>query len=103
MARNVFTVNAWIIDANGTKNILSGYPKDFDSKNYDNDTEKALKRATGEFSKVWGSMCDRDDRQVQTVVLQQLNGQLVDRKSMGTPVEPEVTPASPEEEPVEGE
>jgi hypothetical protein len=26
---NVFTVNAWIIDSNGTFNYISGYPKAF--------------------------------------------------------------------------
>ena len=97
MARNVFTVNAWIIDANGTKNNLSGYPKDFDSRNYSDDTEKALKRATGDFCEVWGAMCKRDDRQMQVVTLSQLNGALIDRKSMGAPVEPEPTPVEPEE------
>ena len=106
MARNIFTVNAWIIDANGTKNTLSGYPKDFDSKNYENDTEKALKRAMGDFSEVYGAYCKRDDRLMQTVVVYQANGQLIDRKSLGTSLEPapvEPEPVEPGEEPVEGE
>ena len=99
MARNVFTVNAWIIDANGTKNTLSGYPKDFDSRNYQDDTEKAIKRATGDFCEVWGTMCKRDDRQMQVVTLSQLNGQLIDRKSMGAPVDPAPVEPEPQEEP----
>lgn len=96
MARNIFTVNAWIIDANGSKGILSGYPKDFDSKHYNDDTEKALKRATGEFYEVWGAMCKRDDRQMQVVTLTQLNGQIIDRKSIGAPIEPEPVPEEEE-------
>lgn len=106
MARNIFTVNAWIIDANGTMNTLTGYPKNFDSRSYDGDTEKALKRAQGDFSEVFGAFCKRDDRLMQTVVLYQANGQLIDRKSLGTtmepaPVEPEPEIEEPAEEPEE--
>ena len=88
MARNIFTVNAWILDANGTYNTLTGYPKNFDSRSYDGDTEKALKRAQGDFSEVFGAFCKRDDRLMQTVVLYQANGQLIDRKSLGSTTEP---------------
>lgn len=108
MARNIFTVDAWIIDSNGTYNKLTGYPKNFDSRTYDGDTEKALKRAMGDFSEVYGAYCKRDDRLMQTVVVYQANGQLIDRKSLGTsmesaPVEPEPEEEPAEEEPVEGE
>ena len=107
MARNIFTVDAWIVDSNGTYNKLTGYPKNFDSNSYQGDTEKALKRATGDLSEVWGAFCKRDDRQIQTVVLTQINGQIIERKSMGNfvdpvPQEPE-TPTGGEEEPTEGE
>ena len=100
MARNIYRVEAWIVDSNGTFNMLSGYPKNFDSNNYGGDTDKALKRATGDFSEVWGAFCKRDDRQIQTVTLSQMDGKLIDRKSMGgfldeTPVE------EPVEEPIE--
>ena len=97
MARNIFTVNAWIIDANGTINTLSGYPKNFDSRSYNGDTEKALKRAQGDFSEVFGAFCKRDDRLMQTVVLYQVNGQQIDRKSLGTETEPAPEPVEPEE------
>ena len=104
MPRNIFRVEAWIVDSNGTFNVLTGYPKNFDSNNYEGDTEKALKRATGDFSEVWGAFCKRDDRQMQVVVLQQANGQIIDRKSMGGFVEPEpVIEEEPEVEPGEGE
>lgn len=94
--RNIFTVSAYIVDANGTKNYLSGYPKDFDSRAYDNDIAKARKRADGDFSEVWGAMCKRDDRQIQTVTLTNIKGELLDRKSMGDFPLPE--PAEPAEE-----
>lgn len=98
--RNIFTVSAYVVDANGTKGILSGYPKDFDSKNYSDDVAKARKRAEGDFSEVWGAMCKNDTRQIQTVILTNIYGQILDKKSMGSfPVdEPE---EEFEEEPVE--
>lgn len=101
MARNIFTVNAWIIDVNGAYNILTGYPKNFDSRTYDGDTEKALKRAQGDFSEVFGAFCKRDDRLMQTVVLYQANGQLIDRKSLGTQMESTPVEPEPKEEPTE--
>lgn len=81
--RNIFTVSAYIVDANGTKNYLQGYPKDFDSNSYEGDVAKARKRADGDFSEAWGAMCKRDDRQMQTVTLTNIFGELLDRKSMG--------------------
>lgn len=88
MAREIFIVNAHIVDANGTFNILSGYPKTFDSKNYGDDIVKARRRAEGEFSDCWGAFCKRDDRMIQTVTLSQSDGYQIDRKTNGSfPVE----------------
>ena len=103
MQRTIFRVEAWIVDSNGTFNVLTGYPKNFDSRTYDGDVDKTLRRAMGDFSEVWGAFCKCDDRQMQTVVLMQSNGQIIDRKSVGAiaadpdpePEEPEI----PEEEP----
>ena len=92
MSRNIFSVSAWIVDANGTKNSLSGYPKDFDSRSYNDDIAKARKRADGEFSDVWGTMCKRADRQIQTVTLTNVFGELLDKKSMGAFPAPEPEP-----------
>ena len=90
MQREIFIVNAHIVDANGTFNILSGYPKTFDSKNYGNDIEKTRRRADGEFSDCWGAMCKRDDRMIQTVTLELVDGYQIDKKSSGAfPVEEE--------------
>ena len=100
MARNIFTVNAFVIDANGTKNSLSGYPKDFDSKSYDGDIAKARKRAEGDMYEQWGVMCKRDDRQIQTVMLTNVFGEVLECKTMGAM--PDMTPVSepePELEP----
>ena len=93
MQREIFIVNAHIVDSTGAFNNLSGYPKTFDSRNYNNDIEKARRRAEGEFSDCWGAMCKRDDRMIQTVTLEASNGYQIDKKSSGalpaedTPVE----------------
>ena len=62
MKREIFEVTAKVIDANGTYNTLSGYPKTFDSRNYENDVKKTEKRALGEYHSVLGTMYVRDDR-----------------------------------------
>lgn len=67
--RAIFLVYAAIVDANGTFNTLSGYPKSFDSKNYSDDTEKARARAYGEYHDVLGAMYKRDDRMVQEAMI----------------------------------
>lgn len=69
MQREIFEVYAKVVDSNGAYNTLSGYPKTFDSKNYDNDIDKARQRAYGEFHECLGAMCKRDDRQVQIVMI----------------------------------
>ena len=69
MVRAIFEVYAKIVDANGSYNTLSGYPKVFDSKSYGNDVEKTRQRAYGEWYECLGAMCKRDDRQVQFAML----------------------------------
>lgn len=83
MKRQIYEVYAKIVDANGTYNMLSGYPKSFDSHNYDDNVDKALMRATGEFASTWGTMCLREDRQLQTVILMSADGFVIDRKVIG--------------------
>lgn len=83
MQRQIFIVSAFIVDANGTFNPLSGYPKTFDSRNYDNDIDKTRRRAIGDMSETYGAMCKRDDRQLQTVLCMTADGFMVDHKSIG--------------------
>ena len=90
MARQIYKVDAQIVDANGAFHVLDGYPKTFDSNNYSGDVEKAQRRAEGEFSETWGAMCKRDDRMIQTVTLSTVEGFQIDQKcSGGFPVESE--------------
>ena len=89
--RQIYIVDAFVVDANGTFNPLSGYPKTFDSRNYDNDTDKALKRATGDFSEAFGAMCKQDTRQLQTVVLMSADGFTIEAKHIGAIADVEET------------
>ena len=97
MGRSIFRVEAWVVDANGTFNTLSGYPKNFDSNNYEGDEDKALRRATGDFSEAWGAMCKRDDRKLQTVILLSSNGMVLERRTVGTLDEDSLEPEPIEE------
>lgn len=88
--RNIFRVDAWIIDTNGSYQGIEGYPKNFDSKNYQNDVDKAYKRADGDASGVWEDFCKQDTRLIQTVTLSDISGNLIYKKSMGAfPADPE--------------
>ena len=89
-SRQIFIVDAHIVDANGTFNYLEGYPKRFDSRSYQGDIDKAQRRAEGDMSEAWGAMCKVDTRQIQTVTLTTADGFQLDRKTMGAfPAEPE--------------
>ena len=83
MARQIFIVDAHIVDANGTFNYITGYPKTFDSQNYSNDTEKARRRAEGDMSEAWANMCKVDTRMISTVSLSTVDGFQIDSKSYG--------------------
>lgn len=83
MARQIFIVDAFIVDANGTFNHLDGYPKKFDSRNYQDDVEKTQRRAEGDMSETWGAMCKVDTRQIQTVTLTTVNGFQIEYRTMG--------------------
>lgn len=83
MARQIFIVDAHIVDANGTFNYVDGYPKRFDSNSYQNDIEKTKRRAEGDMSEAWGAMCKVDTRQIQTVTLTTVDGFMLEKKSTG--------------------
>ena len=99
MTRQIFIVDAHIVDANGTFNYLEGYPKRFDSKSYGDDVDKAQIRAIGDASEAFGAMCKVDTRQLQTVIVMTADGFIVDKRTIGRIADvPEPTP-----ETVEGE
>ena len=69
MKRIIYEVYAKVVDANGAYNTLSGYPKVYDSRNYNNDFVKTYNRAKGEYNTCLGTMYPRDDRQAQFAML----------------------------------
>ena len=73
MKRVIYQVIAYIVDANGTFNNLSGYPKNFDSKNYGNDPDKTFRRANGDYCEAVGAMSKVDTRQLQVAKLMRVN------------------------------
>ena len=83
MPRQIYIVDAMIVDANGTFNHIDGYPKKFDSRNYQNDIDKTQRRAEGDMSEAWGAMCKVDTRQIQTVTLTTVDGFQVEKRTSG--------------------
>lgn len=63
--REIYQVLANIVDANGTFNALTGYPKTFDSKSYDHDMEKTRQRAYGQWHQALADMSKVDTRELQ--------------------------------------
>ena len=82
-ARQIFEVYAKIIDSTGAYNTLSGYPKVFDSRSYDDDIDKALLRATGAYYTCLGTMCSNDTRQLQMAILMSADGTVLEHKCFG--------------------
>lgn len=88
--REIYKVTADIVDANGTYNPLSGYPKTFDSRNYQDDVEKTRQRAIGEWHDVMGAFAKRDDRQLQIAQVIQLSvGAVIENDYIGKLENPE--------------
>lgn len=102
MQREIYEVHADIVDANGTYSKLSGYPKSFDSKNYDNDLDIARQRAYGQYHEALGAMCKRDDRQLQYSYIIRVSDGIQIEKSVIGAIAPLPDPEpEPNEEPTE--
>ena len=81
--RQIFEVDARIVDGAGAYTHLTGYPKPYDSRHYGNDIDKTLNRAKGDAYTVFGDMCTKDTRQLQTVTVTTADGQVIDRLTLG--------------------
>ena len=111
MARNIFIVNATqvvVSDNNpqGLYSTVSGYPKNFDSNNYNNDTDAALRAAKSEYySRLSANYAGSASRVMAIVTLEQANGQQIMRDSIGAfpVIEPAVEPEPEGESEGEGE
>lgn len=75
--REIFEVVAKVVDANGTFNPLTGYPKAYDSRSYGNDVEKAQQRAIGEWHNALGAMSTADTRQCQVAFVWRVSDGLI--------------------------
>lgn len=84
MRRAIFEVYAKVIDANGTYNTLTGYPKVYDSRSYGNDPVKAYNRAKAEYCNALSGMYTADTRQAQfAMILDASTGLQVDTAYIG--------------------
>lgn len=50
MLRNIYIINAQIVDKNGFNHTLDGFPQIVDSKTYGGDVDKARRMADAVFS-----------------------------------------------------
>ena len=112
MARNIFIVNATQVVTSdshpeGMFSVIAGFPKNYDSENYNGDTDAALKAAKSEYyARLSANYAGSATSVMATVTLETVAGQQVMRDTTGAfpVVEPAVEPEpEPEEEPVEGE
>lgn len=111
MARTILTVNAIQVvtsqaNPRGIKSVVSGYPKDFDSKNYNDDLELTMKKAKADYFNRLGIMYDDTNpaRIMQTVTLEAIDGHQIMHECVGSLVEPEAqTESTPEVQEEPGE
>lgn len=106
--RNIFIVNASQVvtsDAHpeGLFSVVSGYPKTFDSRNYNateenpnGDEERALQVAKAEYFSRLSAMYSANNRAMAVVTLERADGRQIMRESIGA--FPDMTPAPVEPE-----
>ena len=114
--RNIFIVNATQTVTSeshpeGLFSVVSGYPKTFDSRNYNateenpnGDEERALQIAKSEYFSRLSAMYSANNRAMSVVTLERADGRQIMRESIGT--FPDMTPIlnEPEEDtPTDGE
>lgn len=75
--REIFEVVARVVDSNGTFNALTGYPKAYDSRSYNNDVEKAQQRAIGEWHNALAAMSVADTRQCQVAFVYRVSDGMI--------------------------
>ena len=77
MQRAIFIVEAKVVNAAGTLGNATGYPKTFDSVSYNNDTDKALRRAKAAYHAALADYYAVDNRQVQTAYIVTPDGNML--------------------------
>lgn len=113
--RNIYIVNATQVVTSeshpeGLYSVISGYPKNFDSRNYtapdgnpNGDSDAALRAAKAEyFSRLSANYAGSASRVMSTVTLETAQGRTIMQECIGafpdmTPLEPEPEPEEPQE------
>ena len=106
--RNIFTVNATQVVVSeshpeGIKSVITGYPKDFDSRSYcaseenpNGSEELALIVAQADYADRVKQLSLSGNRAMWTVTLERADGRQIERKTRGA--FPDMTPPKPPEE-----
>ena len=77
---------------------MTGYPKTFDTINYNNDEDKTLRMAKAAYLSQLATNYSVDNRAMTTVTLERADGRQIMRENIGAfPVVPESEPEIPEE------
>lgn len=91
MARTILTVNATQVvtsqaNPRGIMSIVSGYPKVFDSKDYNDDLELTMRKAKADYFDRLGVMYDdtNENRIMKTVTLEVADGHQILHESVGS-------------------
>ena len=104
--RNIYTVNATQVVTSashpeGVRSVITGYPKDFDSRNYNateenpnGDEQLALIVAQADYADRVKQLSLSGSRAQWTVTLERADGRQIDRKTWGA--FPDMTPPEPE-------
>ena len=106
MARTIYTVNSTQVvisesHPEGVLSVVSGYPKRYDSRNYDGNETKARELAEADWhGQVSGFLsAGNPNRVMWTVTVERSDGRQILRDSRGSfPAEPEPEPEEPEAE-----
>ena len=112
MARIIYIVNATQVVTSdshpeGLFSVKTGYPKNFDSMNYEDNAERAFEVAEAEYRACESAMLldTNPTRVMQTITMERSDGVPYYHRSKGAfPVvqpQPEPEPEEPEEEPAE--
>lgn len=99
--RNIYIVNATQVVTSeahpeGLFSVMSGFPKTFDSLNYDNDSDKTLRMAKAAYLAQLATNYSVDNRAMTTVTLELASGRQIMHETIGG--FPEVPTPEPEPE-----
>lgn len=104
LKREIYVVNAKVVDASGGYNDLTGYPQSFDSHQNGDDCEKAKNKAYAAFESAGsaGHLAANSGRPLTIVSLLRVNdGVQLEKKAIGAIPDIVVPDPEPEPEPEE--